>query len=305
MRFSILILTAVLTSACAGQSAAPVTADARLAVDSSRLIADIRYLSRPELGGRALGTPGNAAAREYIERAFDDAQLLQFDRGGVQSFRVGDATGANVVRYLPGSDRPGRFIVITAHYDHLGIRNGLIYHGADDNASGTAALLEIGRQLAAEPPRHSVIFVATDSEEVGLRGARAFVADPPVPIDSIMLNVNLDMVSRNAAGELYVAGAHHYPLLNQPIAAVAARSEITLLQGHDRPDLPQDDWTSMSDHAAFHEAGIPFAYFGVEDHPDYHRPTDTFENIQPDFFVRAVATILDFVREVDRGDSGL
>jgi hypothetical protein len=302
----VLVYTALLGGACAAQSPAPPSAAVVTTVDSVRLVDDLRFLSAAERGGRGVGTPGNAAAREFIRNAFDEAGLMSFTRGAVQTFPVGDVTGTNIVGYVVGTERPGRFIVITAHYDHLGTRDGAIFHGADDNASGTAALLEIARQLVSDPPRHSVIFAAFDAEEAGLRGARAFVADPPVPIDSIMLNVNMDMVSRNIAGELYVAGTFHYPVLAQPVAEVAARADLTLLTGHDSPDLPRsDDWTTMSDHAAFHEAGIPFVYFGVEDHPDYHQPTDTFENIDPRFFVRAAATVLDFVRDVDQGAPGL
>ncbi len=82
---------------------------------------------------------------------------------------------------------------------------------------------------------------------------------------------------------------------------MAERAEVTLLLGHDSPVGPsRDDWTSLSDHTAFHEAGIPFLYFGVEDHRDYHRTSDTFENVTLDFFVDAVETIIDFVQVADR-----
>jgi Zn-dependent M28 family amino/carboxypeptidase len=205
-----------------------------------------------------------------------------------------------VLCFVPGSERPERFIVVTAHFDHLGTRNGQVYPGADDNASGTAGLIEIARQIAASPPRNSILFAALDAEEIGLRGARALVADPPVPLTAISLNVNLDMIGRSDVDELYAAGTHHYPSLTDLVERVAGRADIRLLRGHDRPDLgPRNDWTMLSDHAAFHEVGIPFIYFGVEDHDDYHSPTDTFENIQLGFFVQAVRTVLDFVREAD------
>jgi Zn-dependent M28 family amino/carboxypeptidase len=81
---------------------------------------------------------------------------------------------------------------------------------------------------------------------------------------------------------------------------VAARSDVTVKVGHDRPDLPQgDDWTSASDHGPFHAAGIPFLYFGVEDHPGYHNPSDDAEHIKPEFYAAVVATIIDAVRELD------
>ncbi|HSJ08133.1 MAG TPA: M28 family peptidase, partial [Longimicrobiales bacterium] len=216
------------------------------------------------------------------------------------SRRAADMDGANVVGVVPGRERPGRYIVITAHYDHLGIRNGEIYNGADDNASGSAALLALAGYFVANPPRHSIIFAALDAEEMGLQGARAFVANPPVPVDSMAININMDMIGRSDAGELYVAGTHHYPDLLPYVEAVAATAAVRLIPGHDAPGgRPGDDWTMLSDHAAFHAAGIPFLYFGVEDHRDYHRATDDLAGIQPGFYVRAARTVLDMVRLLD------
>jgi Zn-dependent M28 family amino/carboxypeptidase len=300
----------LLAIGCSSQNASPSVAldlpdgptnAAQIKVDSVRLLGHLRFLSDPRLEGRAAGSSGNDLAREYIEQEFRTAGAEAFGGAYLRTFPLdngnpGGAAGTNVVGYVEGTERRDRYIVVSAHFDHLGNRDGTIYPGADDNASGTAALLEIGRQLAAQPAGTSVILAALDAEELGLRGARAFVTDPPVPLESITLNVNLDMVSRNEAGEIYVAGTYQYPDLAALVEPVAERSEVTVLRGHDRPDLPPgDDWTQQSDHAAFHEVGIPFIYFGVEDHPDYHRPTDTFENIDPAFFVRVTRTILDFI----------
>jgi len=303
------LFTTILLSAsmgCAEPATVPPIAEVRRAhVDSARVLADLRYLSSPGLEGRATGTAGSRAAREYIRDRMAAAGVSPAADDWYHRFSVrtprGESEGVNVIGIVRGTEHPDRYIVVTAHYDHLGVRNGAVYLGADDNASGTAAILEIARFLAANPPSNTVILAALDAEEIGLQGARAFVASPPVPRESIGLNVNLDMVSRNDAGEIYAAGTYHYPSLLPLVERVAARSDITVLTGHDSPDLPAgDDWTMQSDHGAFHEAGIPFVYFGVEDHDDYHRPTDTFENIDPGFFVRAVATILDFVTEADR-----
>jgi len=114
------------------------------------------------------------------------------------------------------------------------------------------------------------------------------------------------MVSHSERGELYAAGAYHYPFLRPYLERLAARAPVKLLLGHDAPGLPPgDDWTSSSDHGAFHAARIPFIYFGVEDHADYHKPTDDFATITPDFFVAAAETIASFVSDVDRGiDTG-
>jgi len=286
------------------------------ALDSARLIEDIRTLAADSMEGRRTDTPGSARARAFLLRRFEEVGLqpigerfeqeFRFDAPDGRSFR-----GVNLVGRVLGAEHPERYIVVTAHYDGLGRRDGEIYNAADDNASGTAALLAIAERLRAEPPRHTVIIAALDAEEGsvlggrGLQGARAWVGSPPVPLDRVLLNVNMDMISRNDRDEMYAAGTYHTPDLLPWVERVAGRAPLTLRTGHDRPDLPPgDDWTMASDHGAFHEAGIPFLYFGVEDHPDYHRPTDTFENIQPGFYVRAVRTVLDFVRVADESLRG-
>jgi Zn-dependent M28 family amino/carboxypeptidase len=190
--------------------------------------------------------------------------------------------------------------VVTAHYDHVGVQNGTIYNGADDNASGTAALLVIADELRRNPPEHSVIIAALDAEEAGLSGARAFVDAPPVPPTTIRANLNLDMVGRNEAGELWAAGTFHYPQLLPLVQEVAQRAPVKLRIGHDRPGvIGEDDWTMLSDHGPFHAKRIPFLYLGVEDHADYHKPTDDAERIEPGFYGRAVATVIALLRELD------
>jgi hypothetical protein len=275
------------------------------AIDSVRLMQDISVLAHDSMEGRLVGTPGGARARTFLDRSFREHGLRPIGGSTYQhpfSFTRRDTsvTGVNVVGYVPGSTRPASYIVVTAHYDHVGVRNGEIYNGADDNASGTAALLAIADHFTRNPPRHSIIFAALDAEEGGLRGARAFVDSPPVALEAIVLNINMDMVGRNDAGELYVAGTHHYPQLLPAVEQIAENAEVKLIPGHDTTGpQPSDDWTTASDHAAFHRAGIPFLYFGVEDHADYHRPTDELSGIQPGFYARAVRTVLEALRLLD------
>lgn len=296
---------AVVATGCASSNGAVGTAAQTTAIDSVQLMRDIGVLAHDSMEGRMVGTPGSARARAFLERSFRERGLERV--GGDTylhpfSFTRGDTsmTGVNVLGVVRGATEPDRYIVVTAHYDHVGIRNGEIYNGADDNASGTAALLAMADYFTHNRPRHSIVFAALDAEEGGLRGARAFVDNPPVPLASIMLNINMDMVGRNDAGELYVAGTAHYPQLLPYVQRVAQDAEVTLIPGHDRPAArPSDDWTNASDHAAFHGAGIPFLYFGVEDHPDYHRPTDELAGIQPGFYARAVRTVLSAVRLLD------
>jgi Zn-dependent M28 family amino/carboxypeptidase len=248
-----------------------------------------------------VGTLGNLKARHFLERRMAEAGLhpIGTPAGYGRPFSWPRGTGENLVGLVPGRDPEAEVIVLTAHYDHLGVQDGRIYNGADDNASGTAAALELARQLLADPPEHPVLVALLDAEEYGGWGARAFVDDPPVPRERIALNVNLDMVSRTD-GLLWAAGAYHTPALHPVLEEVVGRAPLTLRQGHDRPGAPEgDDWTSQSDHQAFHDAGIPFVYFGVEDHEDYHRSTDDFDRVNPGEYVASVQTILMALRALD------
>jgi Zn-dependent M28 family amino/carboxypeptidase len=281
-------------------------------IDAAQLLDDVRLLSADAMEGRGTGTKGGAMARAFIVHRFASLGLKAFGKSFEKPFRIfkgqseggmlnEDTTGTNVVGYLEGRTHAARYIVVTAHYDHLGVRNGQIYNGADDNASGVAALLQIAAHFARARPENSVIFAALDGEELGLLGAKSFVAQLRAARLDVALDVNMDMVSHSDAGELYAAGAYQTPALAPPLKEVAQRARVKLLLGHDRPEQGHDDWTNQSDQYAFQQAGIPFVYFGVEDHKDYHKPTDDFETITQDFFVHAAETILDAVETLDSG----
>jgi Zn-dependent M28 family amino/carboxypeptidase len=275
-------------------------------VNAAQLLRDVETLAADEMRGRAAGTEGGAKAREYVLQKFKAVGLQTLGDSFLQEFPVKlrgqstDAKGFNVIGAIKGKKQPEKYIVITAHYDHVGVQKGEIYNGADDNASGTAALFALAEYFNKKRPAHSLVFVALDAEEIVLQGARHFVANLPVKKEAILLNINMDMISRSEKGELYAAGAFHYPHLKPHLERVAKKAPVKLKLGHDSPDLGNDDWTNQSDHAAFHQAKIPFIYFGVEDHKDYHRPTDDFDRINQEFYVRAVETILDVVKTLDK-----
>lgn len=310
------ILAALLVAACAGaagpatdtSAAGPAPSAPLPVLDSARLIGDLYRLADDSMAGRGAGTPENAKARAWLVSEFRRIGLAPVGNGFEQPFAfvrrgASDSTrGANVLGRLRGTRVPGRVLVVSAHFDHVGTRNGEIFNGADDNASGTAAVLAMAAWFKAHPPEHTIIFALWDAEEVGLVGARHFVAHPPVPLASIAANVNLDMVSRNDRGELYAAGATPYPQMRPLLEALRPRAAVTLLLGHDS-GTGSENWTNQSDQGAFHAVQIPFVYFGVEDHPDYHRPTDDPSRIQPGFYYRVVRTVAAFVESLDRAFS--
>lgn len=270
---------------------------------SDQLIKDVKTLSSDAYEGRKTGTKGAEMARTYIGKRFKEIGLKSFPL--LNSYQQGftfegiddpKIQGKNMIGYIPGTT--DKIIVISAHYDHLGVINGKIFNGADDNASGIAGLLKIAAHYARSKPNYTLIFAAFDAEEFGRKGSYYFVNHLPVDIKRIKLNLNLDMISHNDKGELYAAGTYKNPQLKNYIATT--NPDLKILFGHDNPKLGIDDWTNQSDQAAFNSKNIPFIYFGVEDHKDYHRATDTFENINQEFFINAANGILEITDNFDK-----
>jgi Zn-dependent M28 family amino/carboxypeptidase len=284
------------------------------AIDSAGMVHDLFRLADDSMEGRRVGTTGNFKARDFIAARFDAIGLDRVPPGRIQPFtaqsRRGAITGSNVVGVIRGSVNPDEYIVVSAHFDHIGrVEPGAqcrasgadsICNGADDNASGTSGLLALARLFSQERPRHSLVFVAFDAEESGDVGSHAWVAAAPIPLDKLLIDVNMDMVGRNVHNELYAAGPTRYPQLRPLVERTIGCSAITLTIGHDGPGAPGgDDWTNQSDQGAFNDHGIPFVYFGEEDHPDYHRATDHADRIMPAFYAGAVRDVADFIRRFD------
>ncbi|WP_282775163.1 M20/M25/M40 family metallo-hydrolase [Phaeodactylibacter xiamenensis] len=263
------------------------------------LMSHVRFLSSDALKGRETDSEGNAAAAAYILQRFEDYGLMPAGKEGYRQpfqfysrFPKKTYKATNLLAMVRGTEAPDSVIVISAHYDHVGERGGEVYNGADDNASGVGALLELARYFKANPAPYSLLFAAWDAEEVGLRGANHFVDEPTVPLEQIILNINMDMIGRNAKEQIYICGAGHYPKLRAPLDRIAKDATIQVGFGHESPTPTRsDDWTYASDHGEFHKKNIPFLYFGVEDHEDYHQPTDDADRIMPVFYT-AVAEVI-------------
>jgi len=296
MKLYLLIVTAAFLSCSSAKKtgAQPTT---------NQLLKDVEILSSDAYQGRKTGTQGAEMARKYITGRFKELNLAPLNNIPAYeqyfSFKNGKGeviNGINMIATIKG--KSDHIIVISAHYDHIGIINNEIYNGADDNASGVAGLLKLAAYFKQNKPHHTLIFAAFDAEEMGLQGAKYFVSKPPVPLDKIKLNINMDMISHNDKGELYVCGTFKYPQLKPFITTT--NKKIRVLPGHDDPKLGIDNWTSQSDHSAFNDKDIPFIYFGVEDHKDYHKASDEFKNINQDFFINAVSAIQEITARLDR-----
>ncbi|MEE1943849.1 M28 family peptidase [Pedobacter sp. KR3-3] len=271
---------------------------------STQLLKDVEVLSSDAYEGRKTGTKGAEMARTYITGRLKEIGIKPYpgQSSYEQAFEIkgrnGGAAiqGKNLIAYIQG--KTDNVIVISAHYDHVGIIKNEIYNGADDNASGVAGLLQFAKYFSKNKPNNTLIFAVFDGEEMGLQGAKAFVANPPVALEKIKLNINMDMISHNDKQELYATGTFKYPQLKPFL--VSSNPNLKLLLGHDDPKLGHDDWTNQSDQGAFNAKNIPFIYFGVEDHKDYHKATDEYQNINKQFFIDAANTIQEVIINIDK-----
>lgn len=305
----------LILSACAVTPATPPVAEASVEaavadVSYDQLMADTRILSADDMEGRGTGTPGGERARAYIVSRLEALGIAAPPMGRLQPFsaqgrtREGPKTfnGVNILGLIEGTRVPDRYIIVTAHYDHVGTNDGQIFNGADDNASGVATMLELAARLKAAPPEHSVIFVAFDAEERGLLGAKHFVQAPPVPLASIAMNLNFDMIARaETDGHLWVTGTYQNPTFRPILESIPANGAVSLAFGKDRPeDTGANNWVQASDHGPFYDASVPFLYLGIDFHPDYHRPTDDFERITPTVFASAAELSITAFHALDK-----
>jgi hypothetical protein len=208
----------------------------------------------------------------------------------VARFEVTQHTPPNVVAMVRGSDPNLRdeYIVYTAHFDHVGIgiadaTGDSIYNGADDNASGTAVLLETAAAFAAleVPPARSVIFLAVSGEEKGLLGSEYYSENPTVPIEQIIMNLNLDMVGRNHPDTVIGIGRQYTNLGTLADRVVREHPEIGFTVIED--PVPEEQGFFRSDHLHFVNKDIPAIFFSAGfDHEDYHKPSDEFALIDTD-----------------------
>jgi hypothetical protein len=300
-RYSLLLFVSLLlfwncTSQTKTKEKVETTTETVYDFSKTNVLKHVKELASDAYEGRETGTKGGQKAKNYIIATFEKLGVKPLGNMYNQPFpmpeNLGITQGENVIGYVEGSEKPNEYIVLSAHYDHEGIKNGQIYNGADDDASGVSALFAFAEYFKEHPPKHSVILAAFDAEEKGLVGSNFYVENPMVEKAQLKLNINMDMISRSDKKELYAVGPQHYNQLKPLVETTKTSGYVTLKIGH-------KEWTYASDHAGFHKAKIPFIYFGVEDHEDYHKPTDDYENIHPQFYIDVVQTIIDFFKKAD------
>ncbi len=235
------------------------------------------------LGGvlQAIGTSAAALRRTRTPLVRDIPELMVTTtvRENVQHL----VTAPNVVGILEGSDAELRdeYIVFSAHMDHVGMRHATdgdsIWNGADDDASGTAGIIELAGAFAAARPKRSIILLAVSGEEKGLWGSDHFTAHPPVPTERMVADFNMDMIGRNWKDTIVAIGKEHSDLGVTLERVAAAHPELDM---HAIDDLwPQESFYYRSDHFNFARRGVPVLFFFNGTHPDYHGASDTADKI--------------------------
>ena len=321
-RFSNFLVLFALAFSVSAQTAQVVKTDA---VQSS-LRKHIEYLASDKLEGRRTGTPGAVAAAGYIANQFAKLKLKPGSRGAngkagyLQEFPhamqgTPTVSGYNVVGILDGTDKVLRqeAIVIGAHYDHLGLggegslaaNSTEVHHGADDNASGTAAIIEIARQFVSEKKnKRTFIFIAFSGEEDGLIGSKFYVNNPVFPIENTVAMLNLDMVGRLNNDKLTIGGvgtASEWRTLiekeNMADPKIIPVSSMPVPLGRKAFELALNaDGFGPSDHSSFYMKKVPVLFLFTGTHLDYHKPSDTADKINYD----GLSKIVDYVGAIGR-----
>ena len=313
------VTTTVVSDSNRTQDGDPATAAAATitAVDVARRIGVIAHDS---MRGRRTPSPELEATARWIASELeamgvrpgtDDGFLqryaVQVPGAGVDAEEV---VALNVVGILEGSDPELRdqYVVFSAHMDHVGVgrpdaSGDSIYNGADDDASGTVAVLEIAEAFAGmDPaPRRSLIFLLVSGEERGLWGSRYFAANPPVPVENMVANLNLDMVGRNWTDTIVAIGKEHSDL-GSTLQRVAERHPELRMEPID--DLwPAESFYTRSDHYNFARRGVPVLFFFNGTHEDYHAPSDEPDLIDADKAARVAGLVFYLGLEVADADA--
>lgn len=293
---------------------------AQQSAEAQELLNDVKFLSSDALQGRKIGTPGADTAAAYLARRFAAAGLQPGSSGWYQRFTVdpnapaaqhsgiGGAAGENVIGILPGRDTGLRndVVVIGAHYDHLGLggfgslapdSTGKIHNGADDNASGSAALIAIAKHLAAHRPARTVVFIAFSGEEEGLLGSDWYVKHPLYPLNHTEAMLNLDMVGRLRDSKLIIYGTATAREWQPILDSLNATAHFNL--------HAQGDGYGPSDQSSFYAAGLPVLHFFTDLHADYHRPSDDWQKINADGLARVSDLVAAVAQTIANRPAGL
>lgn len=293
------------------QQEAPVFV--KQSINQEQLFGHLETLSSDEFGGRKTGSAGSRGAADYIVTKLASLNINSINENYISEFEheklIGKIYGQNIIGIINGTHYSDEYIVLTAHYDHIGIKGREIYNGTDDNASGVSAMLSIAENISQRPLKHSVILLFTDGEEINLLGAKAFFENHPEYANKAKFNINLDMISGDGTTKAlrYIKWpkeqkfeiSSNYQLSigdeNKPFKVKYGFKQLRSVSTVNS----RTNWKMASDHGIFFKNNIPFIYFGVGEHRNYHTPNDNFEQANLSFFQRATEVIYHNLNVID------
>ena len=276
-----------------------LVANANAASASTRLYEDMSVLTSSEHQGREAGSPTPNITAQFLYERFQNLGIkVNYQSFEFKSGFFSKKLGHNVIATLPcTANQCGKKLIITAHYDHLGGQENSFYAGANDNATGTAALLAIAEVLKEQTRFNAVIFLATDAEEKGLYGAKHYVSE--TDINGYALNINLDMLAINNRNTLYALHdkkakkyIEQFKQQENPFKVFSTSSQFRL---HKKLNDNRINWHKASDHYAFSLKKIPYIYFGMGIDDKHHTKKDTLDNMNFERYQTVVESISDFI----------
>lgn len=273
-------------------------------ITASELKTHLYIVASDEMEGRETGSAGQRKAGEYLIKQYK-SDKIPFPKDAENYYqkvpaafmnkkyneKLGDSE--NIWAFIEGSEKPEEIVVVSAHYDHVGMKNGEIYNGADDDGSGTVALLEIAQAFQkakkeGHGPKRSVLFLHVTGEEHGLHGSRYYSENPLFLLKNTIADVNIDMIGRHDefhtdSNYIYLIGADRLSTDLHNICEEANKKYIHMVLDYKYNDVNDPNkFYLRSDHYNFAKNGIPSVFFFSGIHHDYHKPSDTPDKIEYD-----------------------
>ena len=278
-------------------------------ITAANIKKDLYVVASDEMEGRNTGEEGQKKAGKYLISQYEE-NGISYPKGAdgwyqpvpsefmQRAFSPKLNDSENIWAYIQGTEKPDEVLVISAHYDHVGMKNGEVYNGADDDGSGTVALLQIAKAFmeakkAGHGPKRSILFLHVTGEEHGLHGSRYYSEHPLFPIANTIADLNVDMIGRrdvehkDNGNYVYVIGSDRLStdLHNINEEANNKYTHLSLdYKYNDRKDPNQ--FYFRSDHYNFAKKGIPIIFYFNGVHDDYHMPTDTPDKIEYDLLAK-------------------
>ncbi len=272
-------------------------------ISEAELKKNLYIIAGTEMEGRNAGSAGEVKAGNYISNYYKELGICGPNNDYFQIIPEGTFNRVkgqmrNVMGYIQGSEKPDEVLVLSAHYDHEGIKDGKLYPGADDDGSGTVAVMEVARifkeaEKKGISPKRSILFLHVSGEEKGLLGSKYYSEHPIFPLANTIANINIDMIGRvdyehtTATRDfVYVIGSEMLSTdLHKAVLTANNSLKINLDMRYNTPDDP-NQFYYRSDHYNFAKHNIPSVFFFNGVHDDYHQPGDTPDKIEYDLLRR-------------------